>query len=71
MAFNIGSPKVEQRRKHWEMIRTRVKTHEGEFLHGEKGRDYQVKYSRKYLGKDLSSPIKVEGEAYERELRKA
>lgn len=34
-------------------IRSKVRTHEGELLHGEKGRHYLDKYSKKYLGKNL------------------
>jgi len=43
-----------QRASHWGEIRSRVTTHEGELLHGRKGRDYMRKYSKKYLGRDLS-----------------
>lgn len=35
-------------------IRSKVRTHEGELLTGKKGRAYLDKYSRQYLGKDLS-----------------
>jgi len=51
---------------HWGDIRSRVTTHEGEILSGQKGRDYMRKYSKKYLGRDLSEhgfrvdPSKVE-----------
>jgi len=43
-----------QRASHWGEIRSRVTTHEGELLSGKKGRDYARKYSKKYLGRDLS-----------------
>ena len=42
------------RAAHWGEIRSRVTTHEGEILTGRKGRDYMRKYSKKYLGRDLS-----------------
>lgn len=35
-----------------------VKTHEGELLQGKAGRDYMDKYSKKYLGKDMSGMYK-------------
>ena len=40
---------------HLKFIRSRVRTHEGELLLEKKGRSYMDKYSKKYLGKDLSS----------------
>jgi len=40
---------------HLRHIRSRVKTHEGEFLSGRKGEQYIDKYSAKYLGKDLKN----------------
>ena len=42
-----------RRAAHWNDIRSRVTTHEGEVLHGEKGRRYQRDWSKKMLGKDL------------------
>ncbi len=56
---NIIRSKKEQRIAHWQEISKRVTTHEGEFLSGNKGREYQIKYSKKYLGKDLSKPINI------------
>lgn len=54
----IGAGKKEQRAAHWNEIRNRVKTHEGELLSGSKGREYQEKWAKKYLGKDLrTKPI--------------
>lgn len=35
-------------------IRSRVTTHEGEFLAGKKAREYMDKYSEKYMGKNLA-----------------
>lgn len=46
--------KRDQRAAHWDEIKSRVTTHEGEILSGKKGRDYMAKYSKKYLGRDLS-----------------
>lgn len=34
-------------------IRSRARTHEGEILSGNKGREYMDKYSKRYLGKDM------------------
>jgi len=48
--------KKEQRAAHWNEIRSRVKTHEGELLTGEKGKKYQEKWAKRYLGKDLNTP---------------
>lgn len=53
MVFILKSKK-ERRAQHWNEIRGRVTTHEGEFLSGNKGREYQKKWAKKYLGKDLS-----------------
>ena len=39
---------------HLKEIRSRVRTHEGELLTGKKGRTYMDKYSKKYLGKNLT-----------------
>ena len=53
MVFIIRG-KREQRAAHWQEIKSRVTTHEGELLSGQKGREYARKYSKKYLGRDLS-----------------
>ena len=42
-----------QRAHHWNDIRTRVRTHEGELLSGKAGERYQARYAKQYLGKDL------------------
>ena len=55
----VGKSKDEKRALHWRDIRKRVTTHEGEFLTGEKGRKYQKKWSKKYLGKDLGNQRRV------------
>lgn len=52
--FHIGLGKKEQRAAKWSDIKSRVTTHEGELLTGRKARDYAQKYSKKYLGRDLS-----------------
>lgn len=66
----ILKSKDEKRKLHWQDITQRVTTHEGEFLHGNKGKDYQQKYSEKYLGKDLTKPVNFDKPEYERELAK-
>ena len=55
MVFIIKGKK-EQRTAHWNEIQSRVTTHEGELLSGNKGRDYQQRWSKKMLGKDLNRP---------------
>ena len=51
----------EQRLNHWNEIKKRVTSHEGELLSGKKGERYQKKYSRQYLGKDLNTkPINID-----------
>lgn len=70
MGIHIGKSKVDQKALHWKEISQRVTTHEGEFLSGSKGREYQQKYSKKYLGKDLSTPIDTSRPEYQQELRK-
>ena len=67
--YIVGSKK-EQRMAYWNEIKSRVTTHEGEMLSGQKGRDYQKKYSVKYLGKDLSKPINYNEVSYMQELEK-
>lgn len=66
MTFNIIPDRKERRATHWREIQTRVTTHEGEFLHGEKGKKYQKKWSRQYLGRDLSKQSNVTAETVER-----
>jgi hypothetical protein len=68
--MHILLPKKEQRRHYWQEIKKTVRTHEGELLTGSKGRDYQQKYSKKYLGKDLSGPVDCHGSDYDRVLDK-
>lgn len=52
--FYIGNSGNQSRANHWRDIQSRVKTHEGEVLKGEAGKKYQEKWSKEYLGKDLS-----------------
>ena len=66
----ILKSKKEQRIAHWEEIRSRVTTHEGEILAGQKGKDYQKKYSKQYLGKELGQPINYNQVSYLQELEK-
>lgn len=56
MGIYINKGKREQRAAHWNEIQSRVKTHEGELLSGDKGRSYQHKYSKSMLGRDLNRP---------------
>lgn len=53
--------KQGSRTLHWREIKNRVRTHEGELLTGRQAKHYQEKYSKKYLGRDLSNsrPIDV------------
>lgn len=66
----IGKSKIEQRKLHWQEIRSRVTTHEGEFLNGNKGREYQKKWSKQYLGRDISRPVNFDYPSYQKELAK-
>ena len=69
MAIIIGKSKKELRALHWNEIKTRVTTHEGELLSGKKGKEYQQKWSKKYIGRDLTNhqPITADRiEYYER-----
>lgn len=68
--FVIGGSKDDQRSKHWTDIKSRVTTHEGQFLTGKAGREYQKKYSRQYLGRDLSAPTNFNAPDYQKELNK-
>lgn len=68
--FSIGGGKKEQRLAHWQDIKSRVKTHEGQFLTGEAGREYQQKFSSKYLGKDLGQKTNFNAPEYQKELAK-
>jgi hypothetical protein len=70
IAFNIGVSKKDARMAHWRDIKNRVTTHEGEALKGVKGADYNRKYSRQYLGKDLSRPTDFSQAQYQKELAK-
>lgn len=66
---SIGKSRTEKRALHWKEIRSRVTSHEGELLTGERGRKYQDKWSRKMLGQDLSGRYKIDPskvEHYER-----
>lgn len=68
--MNIGKSKQELRKLHWQEIKSRVITHEGESLSGKKGREYQIKYGEKYLGRDLSRPPDFSKPEYQKELGK-
>jgi hypothetical protein len=64
----IGKSKKDQRVAYWQTIKSRVTTHEGEMLSGKKGQDYQKKYSKKHLGRDLSRPVDFNRPEYQKEL---
>ena len=66
----LGTSKTDKRLAHWEDIKSRVTTHEGEFLTGLKGREYQQKYSKQMLGRDLSAPPQFNSADHLRELSK-
>lgn len=68
--LTVLSSKVDRRIAHWKDIKSRVRTHDGEMLSGSKGRDYQVKFSQRYLGKDMSAPPRFDGADHLRELAK-
>ena len=68
--MNIGRSKVELRKLHWQEIKSRVTTHEGEPLSGKKGEEYKQKWSKQYLGRDLSRPADFRGVEYQKELSK-
>ena len=55
MEYNDGNSRRLITPVHLRFIRSKVRTHEGELLYGKKGEAYQDKYSKKYLGKDLSN----------------
>ena len=61
--------KKGQRLSHWKEITSRVRTHEGELLSGNKGRTYQEKYGQKYLG-ITARPINFNSAAFQKELAK-
>lgn len=69
-AVAIGMGKKEKRMAHWDEIRSRVTTHEGEFLSGKAGREYQKKWSKQMLGTDLSRPANYSHPSYQKELNK-
>jgi hypothetical protein len=69
-SFNIGGGKKENRIKHWGEIKSRVTTHDGQLLSGKAGREYQQKWSKKMLGRDLSKPANFNAPDYQRELAK-
>ena len=64
----ITSSKQDKRVAHWQDIKNRVTTHEGEFLTGDRGRKYQDKYGKKYLG--ISDRTNFNAPQYQRELAK-
>jgi len=66
----LGVSATGKRLSHWGDIKSRVTTHEGEMLTGAKGRDYQKKYSKQYLGKDMSAPSQFNTQAHLQELSK-
>ena len=70
-SFNIGTSKSDTRVAHWKDIQSRVTTHDGQFLSGKAGREYQQKWSKKLLGKDLSKPADYTAPIYQKELKKA
>lgn len=68
--FHIGIQRTDARIDHWGKIKSRVTTHEGEIIDGKKGRDYQIKYSKKYLGRDMAAPPDFRGKDYQKQLSK-
>lgn len=68
--YIIRGGKNQQRASHWNDIRSRVITHEGEALSGEKGRQYQEKYGERYLGMKPSKPVEAK-DVEQHEIKKA
>lgn len=68
--LTIGGSKKDIRMSHWRDIESRITTHEGELLSGKAGKDYQKKYSRQYLGRDLSKPTNYSTPSFQKELAK-
>jgi hypothetical protein len=54
--------KDNTRALYWQDIQSRVTTHEGEFLSGRAGREYQEKWSKKMLGKDLTQTRRADAQ---------
>lgn len=69
-SFNIGSSGKAARINHWQEIQSRVTTHDGQLLSGTAGRNYQKKWSKKMLGKDLSKPVDYSAPKFQKELAK-
>lgn len=70
MGVYIGKSKIEKRTLHWTEILHRVTTHEGEHLSGEKGKKYQEKYGKQYLGINGEKKPDFSRPEYQKELRK-
>lgn len=68
--FSIGASKTDSRIKHWRDITSRVTTHDGQFLQGKAGKDYQKRWSKQMLGKDLSRPVDFQAPSFQKELAK-
>ena len=61
--------KKDRRMAHWREIKSRITTHEGEFVSGSKGESYQQKYGEKYLGIKWK-PTDFSKAEYQKELKK-
>lgn len=67
--MNIGTSKKDQRILHWKEIKSRVTTHEGEFLSGRKGEEYKNKWGKQFLGIE-NRPTDFSKPEYQKELTK-
>lgn len=69
-ALVVAPTKTDRRLAHWKEIKSRVTTHEGEMLNGVEGISYQKKWSKQYLGRDMSRPVNFDRPEYQKELHK-
>ncbi len=53
VSYHDGNRERKISEEHLRDIRSRVVTHEGEVLTGDKGRKYMDKYAKTYLKKDM------------------
>lgn len=68
--YIIKAGKNQQRASHWNDIRSRVITHEGEALSGKKGKEYQEKFGERYLGMKPSRAVEAK-DVEQHEIKKA
>lgn len=64
----VGLSSRDKRIAHWKKIKSRVTTHEGEMLTGQRGESYINKYGKQYLG--VEPRTNFDAPQYQRELDK-